>query len=138
MIRQPPSFAAEKTSSSQIGVEDFWWRDFCLFGLSVVFPSIAIFKKVGWVPLAGYVFIAMSGMYILLRHVLPAIAFQAKEALFWLRLHPNVIPNCRVVFIHVSSWMTDCHQRDMGAAALRRVQMRELKISRYILYNIRG
>ena len=91
MIRQPPSFAAEKTSSSQIGVEDFWWRDFCLFGLSVVFPSIAIFKKVGWVPLAGYVFIAMSGMYILLRHVLPAIAFQAKEAIFWLRLHPELL-----------------------------------------------
>ena len=74
MIRQPPSFATEKTSSSQIGVEDFWWRDFCLFGLSVVFPSIAIFKKVGWVPLAGYVLGAMSGLYILLRHVLPAIA----------------------------------------------------------------
>jgi hypothetical protein len=48
-----------------------WWRDFFLLSFGVVYPSIAIFKKVGMAPLCLYVLLATGGLFLWLRYVLP-------------------------------------------------------------------
>lgn len=48
-----------------------WWRDFFLFSLGIIYPSVVIFKKLGMTPLFGYVLIATGGLFLWLRYVLP-------------------------------------------------------------------
>ena len=60
-------------ASSPNDLDGTWWRDFALFCVAVAFPSMGLFKKVGWLPLAAYIFFAIVGLYLLLRHILPAV-----------------------------------------------------------------
>lgn len=48
-----------------------WAWSFLVFAFAIVYPSTAIFKKVGWLPLLGYVVLSVVGLYLLMKYVLP-------------------------------------------------------------------
>jgi|GEM_PF-1520066 len=63
---------SEVNASGQLNRPKNWWLDFGLFCLAVVVPSMAIFRKVGVVPMFGYVIATILALYVLLRFILPA------------------------------------------------------------------